>query len=124
MIEGLKLLFTEHPGETENSQTYWQHGKFAAGNSFKLIWAGIAGVVHAVYPPAFPFYTSTRVIKSFKKIVESKRHIDELKRELGENNVRMLRINGAKDLTITIKMSDDEPVKKESTRLLPFSGGK
>jgi len=118
MIKGLKLLFTEHPGETENPQTYWQHGKFAAGNSFKLILAGIAGVIHAVYPPAFSFYTSTRVIKSFKKLVESKRHIDELKREFGENNVR---INDVNQLTITIKMSD---TKKESTRLLPFTGGK
>lgn len=79
----MKNIFTDHPGQTENPQTYWQHGKFAIANSCKLIWAGIAGVIHGVFPWWFPFYTSTMVIKSFKKLVESKRHKDELKRELG-----------------------------------------
>jgi len=79
--------FTDHPGDTANPQTYWQHGKFAAGNSFKLIVACFAGLIHAVYPPAFPFYTSTRVIRAFKKLVESDRHVVELRAEFGENNV-------------------------------------
>ena len=87
MIGKLTELFTKHPGETTNPQTYWQHGKFAAMNSLKLIWAGIAGVIHAIFPWWFPFYTSTAVIKSFKKIVVSKRHIGELKTVFGTENV-------------------------------------
>ena len=90
-METMKFLdrFTDHPGETSNPQTYWEHGKFAAGNSFKLIVACFAGLIHAVYPPAFPFYTSTRVIRAFKKLVESDRHINELRTEFGESNVYM-----------------------------------
>ena len=75
--------FTDHPGETENPQTYWQHGLFASYNSMIMIWGGLAGLVHAIFPPAFPFYTSTILIKSFKKLVISKRHKEELRRELG-----------------------------------------
>ena len=114
MIKKIKGWFVDHPSETENPQTYWKHGLFAGMNSLKLIWGGIAGVCHAIFPPLFPFYTSTMLIRSFKKLVNSKRHIDELNRELGENNVRMLRINDVNQLTITIKMSD---TKKESTIL-------
>lgn len=80
-----KNIFTDHPSQTENPQTYWQHGIFAIANSVKLIWAGIAGIIHGIFPWMFPFYTSTMVIKSFKKLVESKRHKEELRRELGEN---------------------------------------
>lgn len=80
-------VFTKHPSETENPQTYWQHGKFAAYNSLIIIWAGLAGIVHAIFPPAFPFYTSTILIRSFGKLVKSQRHVDELKREFGEENV-------------------------------------
>lgn len=76
-------IWTDHPADTENPQTYWQHGKFAIKNSLKLIWAGIAGVIHGIFPFWFKFYTSTMVIKSFKGLVESKRHKEELRRELG-----------------------------------------
>jgi hypothetical protein len=85
MFETIKRWFTEHPAETENPQTYWQHGAFAIANSVKLIWAGIAGVIHGIFPPAYPFYTSTLIIRSFKKLVESKRHKAELERELGKD---------------------------------------
>jgi hypothetical protein len=105
-----KLLgkFTDHPAETANPQTYLQHAKFASGNSFKLIWAGIAGVIHAIYPPLFPFYTSTRVIRSFKKLVESGRHNDELLREFGATNLNEMYKYG---LTAAMVDKDDPDVK-------------
>jgi hypothetical protein len=84
--EKVRGWFVDHPAETENPQTYWQHGAFAAWNSIKLIWAGLAGVAHAIFPPAFPFYTSTKVIQSFGKLVKSKRHKNELLREFGERS--------------------------------------
>lgn len=85
MLEKIKKLFTEHAADTENPQTYWQHGAFAIWNSLRLIWAGIAGVIHGIFPWWFKFYTSTAVIKSFKKLVESRRHKDELEKELGKD---------------------------------------
>lgn len=71
-------FFTKHIRDTENPQTYWQHGKFAFINSSKVAFAGILGMIHAVFPWWFPFYTSTTVIKSFKKLVDSRRHLAEL----------------------------------------------
>ncbi len=74
--------FTKHPNETENPQGYWKHGLFALVNSMILIYAGLIGVVHAVFPFVFQFTTSTIVIKSFNKLVNSRRHKAELQREL------------------------------------------
>jgi len=73
--------FTKHPRDTENPQGYWKHGIFALINSLILIYAGLIGIIHAVLPFLFPFTTSTIVIRSFKKLVASRRHKAELKRE-------------------------------------------
>lgn len=77
--------FTKHPNETENPQGYWKHGTFALINSAILIYAGIIGIIHAVFPFLFQFSTSTIVIKSFRKLVDSRRHKAELKRELPDD---------------------------------------
>jgi len=74
--------FIKHPNETENPQGYWKHGLFALVNSLILIYAGLIGVVHAIFPFIFQFTTSTIVIKSFNKLVGSRRHKAELRREL------------------------------------------
>lgn len=71
-------FLTDHIKDTENPQTYIEHGKFAFLNSFKIFIAGLAGMVHAFFPWWFKFYTSTAVIKSFKDLVDSRRHINEL----------------------------------------------
>jgi hypothetical protein len=71
-------FLTDHIRDTENPQTYWQHGKFAFKNSSIVAWAGILGMIHAVFPWWFKFHTSTAVIKSFKKLVDSRRHLKEL----------------------------------------------
>lgn len=78
----MKNPFTEHPNQTENSQTYVEHGLFAFKNSFLVFWGGLFGMIHAIFPWCFPFATSTIVIKSFKKLVDSRRHVDELNREI------------------------------------------
>jgi len=78
----MKNPFTDHPRDTEQPQSYFEHGKFAFANSVVLIYAGILGVIHAFLPFLFPFKTSTLVIKAFKKLVDSKRHKEELKKEM------------------------------------------
>lgn len=73
--------------ETKNPQGYWKHGTFAFINSCILIYSGLIGIIHAFFPFIFKFSTSTIVIKSFKKLVESKRHIDELEKELPKDMI-------------------------------------
>ena len=41
-------FFTQHP--TKIGETYWQHFKFAACFGFKLLWAGSACLLHAIFP--------------------------------------------------------------------------
>ncbi len=72
-------IFTKHPNDTENPQSYWKHAVFGMTNSIKLILAGIVGIIHAIFPFWFPFYTSSRVIKSYKKLIDSRRHKSELR---------------------------------------------
>ena len=76
----MKNIFTEHPNSTENSQGYWAHLRFAFTNSMVLLWYCRLGVVHAFVPFWFKFSTSSAIIRSFKKLVESKRHLPELKK--------------------------------------------
>ena len=73
-------LFTEHPNSTDNPQGYWEHFLFSFTNSVILMWYCFLGVVHSVFPFVFGFSTSSAIIRSFKKLVESKRHIPELKK--------------------------------------------
>lgn len=74
----IKNFSTPHTVDTATPQTYWEHGMFAAKNSFLVAVGGLAGLIHAVIPGVFKFTTSTIVIKSFKKLVDSRRHHDEL----------------------------------------------
>lgn len=68
-------------------QTYSEHAIFAIANSAILIVAGIKGVIHGVLPFLFPFSTSSTVIKSFKKLIDSGRHRQELKALIPEDYV-------------------------------------
>jgi hypothetical protein len=78
---------TSHVRETDEPQTYLEHGKFALVNSSLLIWAGLLGILHAVCPWWFKFYTSEIVVKSFRKLCDSHRHKDELNRLMPEGYV-------------------------------------
>jgi len=69
---------TKHLRDTDNPQSYIVHFKFAFVNSGKVMLAGLAGIIHAFFPWWFPFTTSTCVISSFKKAVDSRRHLAEL----------------------------------------------
>ena len=71
-------FLVNHVRDTENPQTYFSHWKFGFINSCKLIGAGIVGIIHAFCPWWFPFTTSSIVIRSFKKLVDSNRHKLEL----------------------------------------------
>jgi hypothetical protein len=73
----LTKYFTRHPGETDVPQTYIEHGKFAIYNSSRLLMASFAGIVHGIFPEFFKFYTSSAIIISCKKLVDSGRHVNE-----------------------------------------------
>ena len=73
-------LFMEHPNSTENPQGYWAHCLFSLTNSVTLLWFCLLGIVHSFFPFVFKFSTSSAVIISFKKLVESNRHLPEMKK--------------------------------------------
>ncbi len=75
--------FVEHPRSTDAGQGYWAHAAFAATNSLTLVWAGLAGLVHAVFPWWFPFYAAETVIRMFDTMQRSGRHGDSIARILG-----------------------------------------
>jgi len=77
-MEKIIKFFTEHPNSTENPQGYWVHCLFSLTNSVVLMWFCLLGVVHSFFPFVFKFSTSSAIIRSFKKLVKSKRHGPEL----------------------------------------------
>ena len=76
----LHKLFMEHPNSTDNPQGYWEHFLFSFTNSMKLMWYSLLGIIHSVFPFVFAFSTSSAIIRSFKKLVESNRHLPEMKK--------------------------------------------
>ena len=75
-------LFLDHPRSSKNPQGYLKHGLFSVGNSILLMFYCVLGVVHGLVPALFPFSTSSAIIRSFGKLVESDRHEEEIKRIL------------------------------------------
>ena len=51
----------------------------------------MAGVIHGLFPCLFPFSTSSYLIRSFKKLIESERHKEELYQILDENTLVQLK---------------------------------
>ena len=109
--------FNDHPNQTKNPQSYCKHAYFAIYNSFYLMFAGFIGMFHGVFPFCFPFYTSTVVVQSFKKLLESQRHNNEVHEVLrgGVNDEKVFVIRsdnkapkeeGVKNLQITIQVSN------------------
>lgn len=71
--------FIDHCQATDQPQTYWQHLWFAWSNCGRLQIALIAGFIHGVFPQAFPFYTARKIIESFKRLADSRRHVQDFK---------------------------------------------
>ncbi len=65
-----------HRERPEQPQTFVQHGAFAMKHSLWLIVAGLAGVVHAVFPWWFKFYTAEQVVRIYCRVAKSGRHGD------------------------------------------------
>ena len=85
-----RRIFLEHPNDTDNPQGYWAHAKFSITNSLKGILYMKAGILHGIFPILFPFTTSSWIIRSFAKLVESERHKDELDKYIPIELVRKL----------------------------------
>ena len=71
-------FMTEHLryDRPERPQSYLEHGTFAAKHSLWLIVAGAAGLVHAVFPWWFRFYTTEQVVRIYRAIATSGHHDD------------------------------------------------
>ena len=64
----------------EEPQTYLEHGKFAVYHSSWLIWAGLVGLIHAVFPWWYKFYTAEQVIRIYWRLVNGDRHVELIDR--------------------------------------------
>lgn len=85
-----RRIFLEHPNDTDNPQGYCAHAKFSILNSLKGILYMKAGILHGIFPILFPFTTSSWIIRSFAKLVESNRHGEELDKYISIELVRKL----------------------------------
>tara|TARA_B100001094_G_scaffold209341_1_gene203270 strand:+ start:1518 stop:1889 length:372 start_codon:yes stop_codon:yes gene_type:complete len=115
VINSIINYFSNHPNQTKNPQSYCKHAGFAVYNSFQLVIAGFIGMFHGIFPFCFPFYTSTVVVQSFKGLIESERHNNEVLDILrgGIKDKKIYEVehdnkapghNNVKNLRITIKV--------------------
>ena len=112
-IKGLWYkIFLEHPNSTDNPQGYWSHALFSIKNSFKGLWYMDAGILHGLIPYFFPFSTSSYLIRSFKTLVKSERHKEELRQIIDEDTLAQLK----KDIT-TKTTSGHHPDLDELSRI-------
>ena len=80
-------IFLEHPQSTSKPQGYWSHFFFSVSNSLKGIWFMILGIIHGFLPILFPFSTSSFLIRTFVKLVQSNRHQKELREYIDEETL-------------------------------------
>jgi Family of unknown function (DUF6356) len=71
------LSFTEHPATV--GETYLQHLRSAAGFSFRMIGAGLACLVHGVFPFLFTTTGSSAIRSLHERLVLNRaRHAEEV----------------------------------------------
>lgn len=64
----MKNPFVDHP--YQHGETYWQHMHFAVIFSLKLIGAGLACMLHAIFPFVFKTRASDTVFSLVKQFAE------------------------------------------------------
>ena len=120
--EWIYRIFIEHPRSTYNPQSYWVHGAFSIFNSTRGLWYMLVGIIHGLVPCLFPFSTSSFIIRSFKKLVESHRHRDELQRildfefiqKLDEELLNKTKVHMHPDLEELSRLNDERQKRTET----------
>ena len=85
-----RKMFIEHPNSTDNPQGYWAHCSFGLTNSITLLFFCLLGIIHGILPCAFKFSTSSSVIRSFRTLVLSRRHGEELRKYISKEDIEKL----------------------------------
>ena len=85
-----RKMFLDHPNQGNNPQGYCEHGMFSIWNSTKLIFFGLLGIIHGILPCVFKFSTSSAVIRSFRTLVLSRRHKEELRKYISKQDIEKL----------------------------------
>jgi hypothetical protein len=57
----------KHPHLRDSKETYRSHSLWAVIAGFRLIWAGLLSLVHAIYPGWFAFHPAKTVIDLYYK---------------------------------------------------------
>lgn len=92
------MFSTPHTSDTENPQDYGEHFRVAFCGSLKLIWYGLAGLVHAFLPEirCLQFYTSSGIIKAYRMLEDSHRHDAEIARFFGAERLMVVKFERAR----------------------------
>jgi len=90
----IRSFSTNHTRDTAAPQTYWQHGAVAISKSVRLIWLGLAGVVHGFLPEikGLQFYTSSGILRAAHYLMMCGRHDREIERIFGSNFLETVRL--------------------------------
>ncbi|MBN9231102.1 MAG: hypothetical protein J0I93_09640 [Legionella sp.] len=76
-------LFTDHPRSVQ--QTYWSHLKFALTFGLRLIWGGIACIIHAFLPFIFQNNGSETAFNGIEHFLKTRTDKSHLENEILKN---------------------------------------
>lgn len=62
----MRNIFTEHP--SEQNESYIQHAFFASKCGIRLLFLGIAAIIHALFPFVFQKTVSSEILELSKKL--------------------------------------------------------
>jgi len=103
----IRSFSTEHTRDTTAPQPYWQHGGVAISKSARLIWFGLAGVVHGFLPEikGLQFYTSTGILRAAHYLMMCERHDREIERIFGPNFMETVRLERPRKMAVDIMIA-------------------
>lgn len=78
----MKNIFTDHPESI--GETYWQHFFFASLFGIKMVAAGLACLVHAIFPMFFVKTGSNILISLINHFVERMPRIESRIKKIGD----------------------------------------
>lgn len=71
-------FLTDHIRDTGSPQSYLQHGYIAGKYGFLMIFYGLIGILHAIFPFWFKFTTSSFLLRTVKLLIDTRRHSKEI----------------------------------------------
>lgn len=107
----MKNPFTVHPHSMD--ETYWQHFFFASLFGFSMLMAGVACILHAIFPFIFKTTGSNMLIRQMKHFVDRMPIVEERIVDVSRSIERKMGTNKGQTSPFSVSLMQYERVEAE-----------